>query len=170
MDKQTKYRGKFVRVEEKVIDNQTWEKVYLPHGVVVFALNEKQELLIIKEYRAHEEPNWRWKFVAGHLEEESPLDCANRELQEEAGFKADELLLLGQHKNTGTINSDVHFVLAQNLSSSKLPNPDGDVVSEVKFLPLQEVFQMIMTQRIPGGISTIGFMQLLYRLKKIVIS
>ncbi len=155
---EVKYKGNFIKVCEKQINNQTWEMVYLPDSLVVIPITDNDEIIFIVEKRPHESPNTRLKLVTGHIDKgESPIETANRELQEEAGFKADSLQELMLHRSTGTINSHFYYFLAKDLSPSKLPNPDGeDSILEVKKIPINEVKRMLFNDELPWNLSTLG--------------
>ena len=127
-----KYCGKFVSVKEKIINGQTWEMVTIPDSLVVIPITSKDEIIFIVESRPHETPNKRLKLVTGHIDSyESPIDCANRELQEEAGFKAKDLEEIMVHRSTGTINSNFHKcpIKMQITLNSRLRRIDKDLLS-----------------------------------------
>lgn len=166
MSEVIKYQGNFLKVVEQEIDKHIWEKVYLPNAVVIFPVNENNEILLIEEYRPHELVTKRLKLVTGHIEkDEDVLLCSNRELQEEVGFKANLLENFYTYRSSGTVNSELHFVLARDLEASKLPNPDGEhTIIGSKFYPLSDIPHMLKTGELGWGISSIGFFILLDKL------
>lgn len=164
-----KYSGKFIQVTEESILGQIYERVYLPNGVIIFPFDNHGNLLMVIEKRPHENPPKRLKFVSGHIEShEDVLETANRELQEEIGFKAQELELLHHNKATGTVNNDLYFVIATGLEESKLPNPDGeDTIIAVKALSLETVKKKVFSGEIAMSFPALGFFKLLERAKLI---
>lgn len=162
-----KYSGKFIQVSEVNIDNQIWEKAYLPSGVILFPFNDEGKLMIIREKRPHEKSKSRLKFVSGHLEtSENVLETANRELQEEVGFKSLDLQVFHEHHSTGTINNSLYFVLAKNLKPSKLPNPDGEeTIMEIHYYKLSKIREMLLHGTIPLTFPALGVFKLEYLLK-----
>lgn len=155
------YSGKYIQVTEEVIDGQTWERCYLKHGVIVYPIAEDGKMYLITEKRPHEIPNVRLKFVAGHLEDDlSPIENANKELQEEIGLKSLDLKEFFRIDSTGTVNNSVHFVLAKNLIPSKIPNPDGDVILSIEKFSIDEIFNKIMANEIRWSSSVLGFFKL----------
>jgi ADP-ribose pyrophosphatase len=95
--------------------------------VAITALNEKNELLLIRQYR-HAVKKSLWEIPAGTLESlaESPSICAQRELAEETGFKAGTLIKLFEgYLLPGYCNEYMYFFLAQDLRADPLP-PDED--------------------------------------------
>lgn len=159
----TVYSGRFIQVKEQTINSYIWEKVYLPPSLVVFPITKDNKLLMIEEYRPHEKTTSRLKFVTGHIENnEDILECANREIQEEIGYKSEKLELLHHHQSSGTLNSDFYVVVAFNLSPSKIPNPDGEeTILSIKEFEITKIEQMIYNQEIKWGLSTMALLKLI---------
>lgn len=156
------YKGKFIKVSELELDGHKWEKAYFPDSLVIFPITENNELILIEELRPHENNKSRLKFVTGHIDSgETPIITANRELQEEAGFKANKLEEILVHDSSGTINSKFYYILAQDLAVSKLPNPDGEhTILAVKKIPLIEVKEMLYDGRLGWNLSTLGLFKI----------
>lgn len=158
------YKGNILTVSEEVIDGITWERVRLPSGVIVFPVTDEGKILLIRERRPHETPNVRIKPVSGILEEElgTPEENAQREMQEEIGFKAREMKLLMTMKGTGTVTHVQHFFVARGLEESKLPNPDGEEVIEaiIAYTP-EEIRKALKNEEIKWSMSTLGLFKLL---------
>ena len=168
MEKQV-YKGQIVRVTEEVIGGITWERAYLPSGVIIFPINEEGKVLMVEEKRPHENPPVRIKPVSGILESDkgSPEENAQREMQEEIGFKAGKIENYWTMKSTGTVNSEQHFFVARDLIASKFPNPDGeDTIMSVKAFSLEELKEKFLKDEIKWSMSTLGFFRLLQYLSK----
>jgi ADP-ribose pyrophosphatase len=164
----TVYDGQFVKVNELKVENYTWEKAYFPDSLVIFPFTDNDEVIMIEEKRPHEDIKVRLKFVTGHIDPgESPADCANRELQEEVGFKAQHMKELMVHKSRGTINSDFYYFQATGLSVSKLPNPDGeDTIVSIKKFKFDELIMMLEDGKLDWTIATLGLFKVLSQRKK----
>lgn len=168
MEKQV-YKGQIVQVTEEVIGGITWERAYLPSGVIIFPINEEGKVLMVEEKRPHENPPVRIKPVSGILESDkgSPEENAQREMQEEIGFKAGKIENYWTMKSTGTVNSEQHFFVARDLIASKFPNPDGeDTIMSVKAFSLEELKEKFLKDEIKWSMSTLGFFRLLQYLSK----
>jgi 8-oxo-dGTP pyrophosphatase MutT (NUDIX family) len=159
----TVYNGKFIKVTEFKHENHIWEKAYFPDSLVVIAVTDDQEIIFIEERRPHEENPVRLKMVTGHIDPgESALETANRELQEEAGFRAQKLTEILVNRSSGTINSNFHFILATGLEESKLPNPDGeDSIVSVKKIKMERVREMLRSGELSWNLSTLGLFKVL---------
>jgi 8-oxo-dGTP pyrophosphatase MutT (NUDIX family) len=164
----TVYKGNILTVTEEVIGGITWERAYLPSGVIIFPVTDDGKIILIRERRPHENPSVRIKPVSGILEEElgSPEENAQREMQEEIGLKARDMKLLWTLKGSGTITHTQHFFMARGLEKSKLPNPDGEEVIEalIEYTP-QELRSALEKDEIKWSISTLGMFRLLDALR-----
>ena len=161
------YKGNIIKVSEEEINGIVWERAYLPDGVIIFPLNEEGKILLVKEKRPHENPPIRIKPVSGILEHEkgSPEENAQRELQEEVGFKASRMELLWKLQGSGTVTSEQHFFIARGLTPSKLPNPDGeDTIEEIIALTPTELKEFILNDELKWSLSTLGLFRLLKHL------
>jgi 8-oxo-dGTP pyrophosphatase MutT (NUDIX family) len=134
--------------------------------VIIFPQTEDGKILLIKERRPHESPNYRIKPVSGILEPAlgSPAENAQRELQEEIGFRADSMENFMVLRGSGTVNHLQYFFLARGLQPSKLPNPDGEdsILQVLSFHP-EEILQMLMADEMKWSISSLGFFRLYHQ-------
>ena len=101
--KKTVFEGQYLRIVEKVVngkdgENRAWEAIERTnvHGsgaVVIIALTKDGDLLFEKNWRAPIE-SWVVQFPAGltDLEGEGEEEAARRELLEETGYAATELV------------------------------------------------------------------------------
>jgi 8-oxo-dGTP pyrophosphatase MutT (NUDIX family) len=165
MEKQV-YKGQIVRVTEEKIDTITWERIYLPDGVIIFPITNDGKIILIKEKRPHENPPVRIKPVSGILEHDkgTPMENAQREMQEEIGLKALDMELLWTQKGTGTVNHDQYYFIARNLIPHKLPNPDGEevIMGLVEYTP-EELLAALKNDELRWSMSTLGIFRLLYK-------
>jgi ADP-ribose pyrophosphatase YjhB (NUDIX family) len=162
------YKGKFVQVTEETIDGSVYERVYIRNAMTIFPIDDQGRVLFIKEKRVHERPQVRWKPVTGYYEEGAGLEeNANRELQEEIGKKAGIIEPFFKMRLTGTVNIEQNFVIARNLTDSKLPNPDGEEsILEVAPLSLDEILERTLNGEFAKGSVGYGLMKLYYEVKQ----
>ncbi|MFA5584249.1 MAG: NUDIX hydrolase, partial [Bacteriovoracaceae bacterium] len=115
------YKGQIIRVTEEEMNNAIWERCFVPDGVIVFPITDEGKIVLIEEVRPHETPNIRLKPVSGILEPDlgTPLENAQREMQEEVGYRAEKLTPLLTINSSGTINSSQYFFVAENLVKDK---------------------------------------------------
>ena len=104
------------------------------NGAVMIIPILGDDFLFIREYAAAID-DYSLTFPKGKIDDkESILVAANRELQEEVGFKAEQL----KHIYTldlapGYMNHKTHIVLAQNLVASKLDGDEPEDLEIVKY-------------------------------------
>lgn len=153
----------------KVFD--VWEEeVLLPTGksikqswidhkptVAIVALNNKNELLLIKQYRLAVKKHLL-EIPAGSLNDdhESPVACAQRELAEETGFKATSMTSLFEgYLLPGYCNEYMYFFLAQDLTFAPLA-PDEDEFIETIPTKLSSAQKMLKTGEIIDAKTALG--------------
>ena len=135
-------------------DGQIVEKGAIMHpGSVVLVpirplTDNDFEVLMIKQYR-HVLDQTILELPAGTREwDEAWLPCAQRELQEETGHRAEQFDLLGEvWPAPGFTNELMRIYLAQNLHHDPLP---GDVDEEIEVVPMKmsRLIDMIANGRI----------------------
>lgn len=156
---ETKYSGKFIKVTEELIGGHIWERVYLSDGVMVYPINSKGEILMIEEQRPHENQPTRLKFVTGLMDKEGedPLKTANREMQEEIGFKAAKLELILHRESSGTVNNNFYQVVATDLIPSKIPNPDGEeTILSITPYSIEQIKVMLENGKLEWSMGVLG--------------
>ena len=127
------------------------EIVHHNGGAGVLCLNDKEEVLLVRQFRyAYKEE--LLEIPAGKLElNEDPYDAAIRELEEETANKANELKYLGCiYPTCGYSDEKIYLYLALNTLITKT-NLDEDEFIESKFYPLNLVLEMIKDGRIKDG-------------------
>ncbi len=104
------------------------------HGaVIVVPLLDAETVLLVREYAAGVH-RYELGLVKGRIDAgEAPLQAANRELQEEAGYAARSLRILRSITLApGYMSHQTHLVLARDLYPQRLP---GDEPEELELVP-----------------------------------
>ena len=155
------YRGKIVnlRVDNAELPDGTTalrEVIEHPGGVCVAALTEKEELLFVEQFR-YPYMETVLELPAGKLEYgEDPFEAGKRELQEETGAAAENYRDLGKlYPTPGYCGEIIHMYLAENLTFSE-QHLDEDEFLEVRRIPLEEAFQMVMRNEIRDSKTQVG--------------
>jgi ADP-ribose pyrophosphatase len=140
----------------------TREYVYHTGAVAVLAFNEKEELLLMKQYRR---PVGKFliELPAGLLDVpgESLLDCAKRELAEEAGLDAANWSeLVSFHTTRGGNNETITVFVAKDLSESDLVyEATGEEVDMPQsWVPIAECVKLVLTGQIMSPSAVVGIM------------
>ncbi|HSR64531.1 MAG TPA: ADP compounds hydrolase NudE [Xanthomonadaceae bacterium] len=104
------------------------------HGaVLVVPLLDDDTVLLVREYAAGVH-RYELGLVKGRIDAgEAPLEAANRELQEEAGYAARSLVLLRSLTlSPSYMSHSAHVVVARDLYPQRLP---GDEPEELEVVP-----------------------------------
>ena len=113
-------------------------------------------VLLISQYR-YAADRYLYEIPAGRLEPgESPVDCARRELREEAGCEAEEIRSLGGFFTTpGFIDEFIHVFLATGLTRG-VAKPEADEFIHSVSHTLLEGLRMIDRGEIVDGKTIIA--------------
>ena len=102
-------------------------------GAVLIVPILGNEIIFIKEYAAAVD-DYMITFPKGKIDkDESMYEAANRELQEEIGYKANDVKFIKKiHLAPGYINHVTYIMFAQNLQSSSLPGDEPEVLEQIR--------------------------------------
>tara|TARA_B100001057_G_scaffold75941_1_gene70686 strand:+ start:4631 stop:5143 length:513 start_codon:yes stop_codon:yes gene_type:complete len=102
-------------------------------GAVLIVPILGDEIIFIKEYAAAVD-DYMITFPKGKIDkDESMYEAANRELQEEIGYKANDVKFIKKiHLAPGYINHVTYIMFAQNLQSSSLPGDEPEVLEQIR--------------------------------------
>ena len=112
-------------------------------SVVVVPVDSNGEMVLVRQFR-YPVGETLLEAPAGNIEDgELPEECAQRELQEEIGYRAESLERLGSFwMSPGYCTELMHAFVARGLSPSSL-DPDDDENIEVVRRSLSEARAMI---------------------------
>jgi ADP-ribose pyrophosphatase len=146
--KATLYEGRvFKLLRENVTLNNgvtvDLDVIHHPGASAMIPISDNDNVILIKQYR-HAIGDFIWEIPAGTLDpNETPLECAKRELIEETGFSANTWQKLGEITPVpGYSNERIHMFLAAGLVPAK-QNLDKDEVLDVHEVPLGKAIEMI---------------------------
>ena len=102
-------------------------------GAVLIVPILGDEIIFIKEYAAAVD-DYMITLPKGTIDKnESIYEAANRELQEEIGYKANDVQFIKKiHLAPGYINHVTYIMFAQNLQSSSLPGDEPEVLEQIR--------------------------------------
>ena len=164
IDRDDKYHGiivdvhlDHVRLDDGSIARR--EVVEHPGGVTILPVDEAGNCYMVRQFR----------YPAGHMMLEAPAgkleygedhrECAVRELSEETGFTADELLYLGGFYTSPGFSSELlHIYLALGLHAGESHLDEGEFLN-VEKLPLQELVDMVMDNQVEDAKTIIAVLK-----------
>ena len=158
------------------------EKVTLPNGsttdfirirhpgaAAIVAVTDDDRVVLLRQYR-HAVEQTLWEIPAGTRDAKEPEEqCARRELEEETGFSAGKMTLLGRITPVpGYCDEQVTLFLATALSPT-FQNLDADEVLEVERIPFQEALEMAMDGRLQDAKSIIGLLWAARHMRRVML-
>lgn len=150
------FKGRVFRVglRDVVLENgerSVREVVYHNGGVSVLPVDDEGNVYLVRQYRCAFDCEVL-EIPAGKLEKgEEPLEAAKRELKEETGFSAAELIPLGEYWPTvGYCSERIYLYLAKGLTAGQTHFDSDEFISCIK-MPYTQLVEMCNNGRIRDG-------------------
>lgn len=166
IESQTLYRGRIVtlRIDTVRLPNghiARREIVEHQGAVAIVPLIDSETVLLIRQYR-QAVGEVLLEIPAGTLEPgESPDACAQRELEEETGYQAQQMRrLFSQYLAPGYSQEVLHVYLAESLQPTR-QRLDEDELNELVPTPLNQVTEMILQGVIKDSKTIAGLLMTL---------
>lgn len=147
------YSGKILNVhvdEVELYDGRRTKREVCDHpgGVGILPIDGEGNVYLVRQYR-YPYGEELLEIPAGKLERgEDPYECGVRELREETGFSADEIIPLGViYPSPGYVNEKLYLYLARGLHAGDACPDEGEFLS-VKKIKFDELSEMIMQDKI----------------------
>jgi len=163
-------RGRLITVRADKVrmpDNQIAERevVLHPGAVGVLALDDTDRILLIRQYR-HPVGRLLWEIPAGlrDVAGEDPFRTAQRELLEEAGYRARDWRVLADYfSSPGFSTERLRVYLARDLEL--VPTAERDFVPRdeeaflvTSWLPLEAAVAKVFAGELHNGVTALGIL------------
>ncbi len=156
----TLFSRKYI-VDDKVVVRDV---VHFGESVAILPLINKDKVILIKQFRA---PLGRWilEVPAGIIEEgETYLETAQRELEEETGYKAEKIEKMASiHLSPGYSDELIHIVYAEDLKYVGA-HPEPTEFIKVVEMDMDNALQKILKSDVTDGKTIVALM--LYKIRK----
>ena len=161
--------SKWKILNSKMVINNQWckvrqDEVELPSGqiiddffvnirpdiAVILPITQQKEIVFVRQYR-HAVGEILLELPAGafHPEEEDGAVAAARELEEETGYVAEQLIQLTTlYDNPPKDTNTIHLFLAENVHQSSKQMLDVTEDIEVVLIPVSEVMETIAQRKV----------------------
>lgn len=156
IDGEEKYKGVIVRVvldRVELMDGKITRREVVEHpgGVCVLPVDENGLCYMVRQFR-YPFGKMLLEAPAGKLEKgEDPLACGVRELSEETGLSAEEMIPMGSMcTSPGYSTERLYLYLARGLHRGE-SHPDEGEFLNVERYPLSELVEMVMRNEIDDG-------------------
>jgi len=150
----TRYRGRYL----SLLERDGWEFASRSNAsgvVVIIAVTDEREIVLVEQYRKPVGANVI-ELPAGLVgdlndPDESELDAARRELEEETGYAATDLkVLMACPSSAGMSDEIITFVLATGLQRVGPGGGDASEEIEVTAVPIDQASAWLARQQAEG--------------------
>ncbi len=154
------YKGKILNLRKDKVETKTGTsyREIIEHrgGSVALAITRDKKIVFVKQYRKAMEADVL-ELPAGKIEEgEDPIETMERELEEETGYFAREMRLIGKfNPSVGYTSETLYIYLARDLEKGET-NFDGDEDLEIIEIPVKEAIDMVVRGEITDGKTMVG--------------
>jgi ADP-ribose diphosphatase len=156
------YENPWIRVREDVAempDGRTtiYGVVQCAGAVGVLPFLDADTVVLVGQYR-YVARDFFWEMPTGALVPgEQPEDAAQRELAEEAGYRADRLTrLCAFHTSKSVVEEIAHLYVAEDLHPVVRPPGDPTEFIEVRTFPFAEVLRMVERDEIKDAMTIVA--------------
>lgn len=138
-----------------------------PTVAVIAALTEKNEVVLVKQYR-HPVKNTDIELPAGYIEKNENIEqAAHRELLEETGYEAESLEEIHKvYSSAGLMSNNIHFFVGKNAKKIAEPKLDENEDIEVLVESIEKTFELLDSGKIKDMASVTGLLLLKKYLEK----
>jgi 8-oxo-dGTP pyrophosphatase MutT (NUDIX family) len=151
-----------IRRDTFLLEGEKITREYMDHtgAVAILALDERERVLLIKQYR-HPVRMRDWELPAGLLDihGEAPLLAAQRELAEEADLVAETWDLLTEFMTSpGGSNEVLRVYLARGVSAAPeaFARTEEEAGIELRWVPLDDVVDAVLSRDLQNSILAIA--------------
>ncbi len=144
------YKGSRVHlVKEQIIlpdgNEAEWELILHPGAAAIIPIDEQGKVIMVRQYR-NASDTYTLEIPAGVFDQpdEDPKVCAARELEEEIGYKSDNIeFLYNFYSAIGICNEIINVYVARDLKKTE-QNLDEDEFITIERYTVDELIQMIL--------------------------
>ncbi len=155
------YKGRIVNLNLETVTlpngaTVELEVIHHPGAAAVVPMKDERAVILIRQYR-HAVGGYIYEIPAGKLHPgEDPRECANRELEEEIGYKAETLEhVTSVYTTPGFTDEVIHIYKATQLQKGK-QDLGHDEVLEIAEFPLERTIAMIREGVIQDAKTIVG--------------
>jgi ADP-ribose pyrophosphatase len=156
------YRNKWMRLREDIAE--------MPNGnttiygvcefgqcVAVLPFVDDDHVLMVRQYRYTHRENHRWEMPSGGVHAgETPEQAAQRELMEEAGYRAGRLTWISTYYTTKSVTDEIgHLYIGQDLVAGELPSDETEFF-ERAIMPFDDVLAFVKASEIRDSMTVIA--------------
>ena len=121
-------------------------------GVLPFV--DENHVVLVRQYRYVQQEDFRWEMPTGGIKpSETPEQAAQRELGEEAGYRAERLIPVSIYYTSKSICDETAYLyLGYDLTQHRLP-PDDTEFFEIQTFRFEDVLNRVRNNEIRDGMT-----------------
>ena len=146
------YQGKILKIYDDLVEvngrHTHWDLVHHNGAAAVLPVTEDGRILMVRQYR-HALGRFTLEIPAGKLDspDEPMIECARRELEEETGYRSDDLeFLININTTVAFCDEFIGVFLARDLKKTQ-QHLDLDEDINVEAWELPDLLELIYTQK-----------------------
>ena len=135
------------------------QAIHFSDWVLILALTRDEKVVMVRQYR-HGIERVCLELPGGLVDpaDTSPALSAQRELLEETGYLADEMVLIGEcFPQPAILSNKCFFYLAKNAAEARAQHLDSGEDIEIIKIPLKEIPAKIENKEIDHGMVLLAF-------------
>jgi len=144
----TKYRGKLYEIKQAIATfpsgkKKIFERAVRPSTVIILAFDDKNRLLLNREYRTRQK-EYLWRIPGGRCDKEkNPRKAALRELREETGYSAKKIKLFYTSEMGLSLTWRRYAYVATQLYRAPLKGDEDEDITVVP-VTLKKAYSMVL--------------------------
>ena len=157
------YKNHWIDVREDVAEmpdgrSTIYGVVELGQCVGIVPFLDDGQIVLVRQYRYVQE-DARWEIPTGGIKSgETQEQAAQRELQEEIGYRAEQFEWLNSFYTSKSVcHETAHLYVGRGLSPSQL-TPDETEFIEIRAFPFDEALRMVLDGKIMDSMSVIALL------------
>jgi ADP-ribose pyrophosphatase len=124
-------------------------------GVLPFV--DEQNVVMVRQYRYVQQENHRWEMPTGGIRPgETPEQAAQRELMEECGYRAGNLIWVSSYYPSKSVCHETGYLYIGRALTAAEAFPDETEFFERSVLPFDEVLRMVEASEIRDSMTVIA--------------
>ncbi|HET8827944.1 MAG TPA: NUDIX hydrolase [Pelobium sp.] len=128
-------------------------------AIGIIAIDTDDQIFMVGQYRFPlKQYSWELPEGGGPLNE-NPLDSAKRELLEETGLVAKEWKEVLRMHLSNSVSDELGILYLANNFEQFAPEPEETEQLEVKKIPFEEVYQMVIDGKITDSLTVAGILR-----------
>ena len=163
--RELKYKGTILEFYQDTMEingshTALWDFIKHKGAAAVVPVTKDGKILMVRQYR-NALDRYTLEIPAGALdaEDEPGIVCAGRELEEETGYRCENLeWLLTLRTTVAFCNERIEVYVARNLIPSKQHLDEGEFLT-VRKIPAEEALRMVLSGELPDAKTQVGILK-----------